>query len=279
MIDLHTHTTASDGTLSPKELINYAVSKKLNAIAITDHDTISGLKEAENHLKTLNTPLKLINGIELSTNIPKHKFDIHILGLNVDPNNSDFINGLSLILEDRNMRNIKMLKLINELGYSLTLDELKDYAKDSVITRAHIAAILVAKNYFKNNNQVFNDLIGNGKPAYVSRKNVNAKFAIDLLNSTGAIPILAHPTLYGLDSNQLYGLIHELKSYGLKGIESYYSLYTSKQHAHMRNLAKKFNLIEVGGSDYHGDNKPNLDLRVGYGNLNVPDLLLENILV
>lgn len=276
MIDLHTHTTASDGTLTPTELIQYAISKQLTAIAITDHDTIAGLEEARNYLNSQQgkTKLKLINGIELSTNIPKHSFDVHILGLYINPDNIQFIEGLKTIIEDRDRRNKVMISLIQQQGYDLTMDDLLDYAKDSVITRAHVAKVMVQKGYFPTTQAVFNKLIGNSKPAYVPRENVHAKFAIESILASGGIPIIAHPTLYGLDSNGLYGLIDELKSYGLVGIECYYSLYSKVQTDAMRHIAKRFNLLEVGGSDFHGQNKPDTDLGKGLGNLVIPDSLL-----
>lgn len=277
MIDLHTHTIASDGTYSPEELMAYALTKKLKAIAITDHDTINGLAAAHEYLRThhiSNETLELINGIELSTNIPNYDFDVHILGLYVDPSNPIFIEGLVRIIKDRDRRNQVMLKMVRQAGYDITWEEITHYAGDSIITRAHFAKILIQKGYFNNNNEVFNKLIGNGKAAYVRRDNVHAKFAIELIRTSGGIPIIAHPTLYGLDSNGLYSLIDELKGYGLLGIESVYSLYSKKQAAAMSHIAKRFDLLEVGGSDFHGSNKPDNDLAVGYGNLAVPDELL-----
>jgi hypothetical protein len=280
MIDLHTHTIASDGTYSPEELIKYAIQKNLTAISITDHDTIDGLKPAINYMKANNiTPdqLQLINGIELSTNIPKYNFDIHIIGLFINPDDPTFINRLSSVIDDRTRRNTKMLSLIQRAGYDLSLKDVTDYSKDSVVTRSHFAKVLVMKGYFNDTNEVFAKLIGNGKPAYVPREDVHAKFGIELIKNSGGIPIIAHPTLYGLDSNGLYGLIDELKGYGLAGIESYYSLYTKQQTKAMKHIASRFKLLEVGGSDFHGANKIGNDLAVGHGNLNVPDELLVHL--
>jgi len=258
----------------------YALTKNLKAIAMTDHDTISGLKAAHQYLSEHNISketLELINGIELSTYIPKYDFDVHILGLYIDPSNPIFKEGLVRIIEDRERRNGIMLNLVQEAGYDITWKEITDYAGDSIITRAHFAKILIQKGYFDNNNEVFNKLIGNGKAAYVPRDNVHAKFAIELILNSGGIPIIAHPTLYGLDSNGLYALIDELKGYGLIGIESVYSLYSKKQTAAMSHIAKRFGLLETGGSDFHGSNKPGNDLAVGHGNLAVSDELLVTL--
>ena len=280
MIDLHTHTKASDGTYTPEELMEYALTKNLKAIAITDHDTINGLEPAHQYLKDHNISndrLELINGIELSTNIPKYDFDVHILGLFVDPSNPVFQEGLVRIIKDRERRNVIMLKLVQEAGYDITWKEITDYAGDSIITRAHFAKILIQKGYFNTNNEVFNKVLGNGKAAYVPRDNVNAKFAIELILNSGGIPVIAHPTLYGLDSNGLYALIDELKGYGLVGIESVYSLYSKKQAAAMSHIANRFGLLETGGSDFHGSNKPGNDLAVGHGDLCVADELLAKL--
>jgi predicted metal-dependent phosphoesterase TrpH len=277
MIDLHSHTTASDGTYTPTELIQYAIEKKLNALAITDHDTIDGLAEAGNYLATQATTsnLKLINGIELSTNIPKYPFDIHILGLYINPHDPIFLEGLKTILEDRNRRNKVMISLIQKNGYNITMNDIIDYSKDSVVTRAHVAKVLVSKGYFQTTGEVFNKLIGNNKPAYVPRDNVHAKFAIECIKNSGGIPVIAHPTLYGLSSNGLYALIDELKTYGLMGIECYYSLYSKLQTQAMIHIAKRFDLFETGGSDFHGLNKPDTDLGNGLGKLIIPDSLLQ----
>lgn len=275
MIDLHTHTTASDGTDSPSSLIDYAIEKKLKAIAITDHDTIRGLQEATQYADILDTDLEVIPGIEFSTGLPGYDFDIHILGLFIDPDNKVFTKGLEDILADRNARNQRLVALLNKLDYKITMEELQVYGGGSVLTRAHFASVLVQKGYFENNTYAFEELLGNGKPAFIPRENVSTEAVIKLINQTGGISAIAHPTLYKLSEEKLFQLIKTLKSFGLKAIESYYSLYDSQQHHHMRNLAKHFGLLEVGGSDYHGGNKKNLDLGNGYGNLIVPDRLLD----
>lgn len=280
MIDLHTHTIASDGTYSPEELMAYALDKNLTAIAITDHDTTNGLQAAHKYLQdhqiTADT-LELINGVEFSTNLPQYDFDVHILGLFLNLEDQTFKEGLVTIIKDRERRNGIMLKLVREAGYDITWQDITDYAGDSVITRAHFAKVLIQKGYFNNNNEVFQKLIGNGKVAYVPRDNVHSKFAIELIKNSGGIPVIAHPTLYGLDSNGLYALIDELKGYGLVGIESVYSLYSKKQSAAMAHIANRFGLLETGGSDFHGDNKPGNDLAVGHGNLNISDELLVKL--
>lgn len=279
MIDLHTHTTASDGTLTPSELISAAFKLNLKGLAITDHDTVDGLKEAYNTYLNQEkcNQLELIPGIELSTNLPRFASDIHILGLYLNPNHATLTTNLKRIITDRNLRNDKMIQAINDAGYPLTMKEVLEMFGDSVITRAHFAKILVSKGYFANTTPVFKSLLGNGCKAYVARQDVDPKVAIQTIRDAGGVAILAHPTLYGLDLNGLYSLIDELKSYGLEGIETFYSLYTPNQHKMIAGLATRFNLVMTGGSDFHGDNKPHIKLGVGLGNLNVPDYLLEEI--
>ncbi len=272
MIDLHTHTTASDGTLTPIELIDSAIACNLTAVAITDHDTIDGLQEAAEYIASKGMdPDFLVNGIELSTSMPEYIFDIHILGLFIDPHNEVFKEGLSAIVNDRHQRNLKMLERIREEGFDLTYEELPAAFGDCIITRSHVAELLVEKGYFRDTREVFMKLIGNGMPAHVPRQEVHTRFAIDFILKSGGIPFLAHPVLYNLDSNTLYALLDKLKGYGLVGIESMYSQYTAGDTRAMRHLAKRFGLLEVGGSDFHGGNRPGNLLGTGYGNLDVPD--------
>ena len=277
MIDLHTHTTASDGTYSPEQLIDYALEKEIKAIAITDHDTIDGLVQAKKYMQEKNissSQLELINGIELSTNIDKYDFDIHIVGLFMDIHNPVFEKELHRIYEDREQRNQKMVQSLQNDNYDISLKELKEHSKDSIITRSHFANLLVKKGYYSKTKEVFNQLIGNGKKFYIPREDMSSESAIQFIRKSGGIPILAHPTLYPLDSNGLYSLVDLLKNYGLLGIETYYSLYTKQQTKAMINIAERFSLLKSGGSDFHGANKPGNDLGVGYGTLHVPDNLL-----
>lgn len=278
MIDLHTHTTASDGTYSPKELIDLALNKNLTALAITDHDTIDGYLEAKAYYQTLpqeQQTMKLLSGIEFSTTLPNYSFDIHILGLNFNPDDEKFTASVSGIVADRDRRNAKMLQLLQEKGYKITQSEIDDFCQDSIVTRAHFAKLLVNKGYFPSTAEAFQKLLGNDGPVYVPREDVHAKKAIELIHSAGGIAALAHPTLYGLESYGLYALIDELKQYGLTAIEGYYSLYSKQQRAAILNIAQRFSLDVVGGSDFHGENKPGNQLGTGYGQLVVPDHLLS----
>ena len=273
MVDLHTHTTASDGTFSPSELVAYAIEKKLSALAITDHDTIAGLKEA--FAAASNSNLELIPGIEFSTEY-KGK-DIHIVGLNIDYDNPFFVEKLERFIDSRDVRNEKMCHLLTEKGLPVTLDELKERFPDSVITRAHFARYLLEQGYITQLETAFTKYIGDNGPCYVAREKVNPVQAIRLILEAGGIPVLAHPILYKLPTKELDELVAYLSKNGLIGIEAIYSTYNRADEACIRQLAKKYNLHVSGGSDFHGKNKPYIDLGVGRGNLKVPDEVWANL--
>ncbi len=278
MIDLHTHTTASDGTYSPEALINYALEKKLKAVAITDHDTIKGVIAGHHYISSQGIPpttLELISGIEFSTTVPSYPFDIHIVGLFIQHDHPDFVNGLEHIYHDRQIRNREILTLLQQNNYAITQEQLNTYYKGSVITRSHIADFLVQQGYFSTTKDVFHQLIGNHCPCYVPRKDVSAEKAIQLIKKSGGKAVLAHPTLYPIQSNTLYALVDQLKSYGLSAIETYYTLYSPQETQAMLHIAKRFNLLPSGGSDFHGANKPKNDLGHGQGHLHVPNHILD----
>ena len=276
MIDLHTHTTASDGTYSPIQLIDYAIEKKLKALAITDHDTVEALFEALNYMTSITSTstLELIQGIEFSTNHPDYSFDIHILGLFIDCHHSKFIKGLQSIYEDREARNEKMAHKLRTLGYPITLDAIKKTFPKSVITRAHFAQYLVKHHDFDSMKDVFQKLLGNDQPGYVPREHVPTKDIVALLNETGAIAGLAHPTLYGLKGDHILSFMDAMKKLGVTAVETYYSLHSPTETRMLQNFAKRLDLLQIGGSDFHGANKPGNDLGIGYGHLHVPESLL-----
>lgn len=273
MVDLHTHTTASDGTFSPAQLVAYAVEKGLSALAVTDHDTIAGLKEALE--ASQGTGLEVIPGIEFSTEY-KGK-DIHIVGLNIDFENPFFVEKLERFIDSRNVRNEKMCELLTEKGLPVTIKQLKERFPDSVITRAHFARFLLEQGYIGQLETAFNKYIGDNGPCYVPREKVNPVQAIRLILEAKGIPVLAHPILYKLPAKELEELVAYLAKHGLMGIEAIYSTYNRADEALIRQLAKKYNLSISGGSDFHGKNKPYIDLGVGRGNLKVPDEVWANL--
>ncbi|MFP4697979.1 MAG: PHP domain-containing protein [Eubacteriales bacterium] len=272
-VDLHVHSNNSDGTMTSTELVNYANEKGLKAIALTDHDTIIGVQEAKKAGKKCKT--EIISGIELSTLY--NKLDIHILGLFIDENNSTFIKKLEEFISSRHYRNEKMIKQLNNLGLDISNKDLINETGDGVITRAHFARVLLNKGYISSIEEAFKKYIGQGCPAYIPREKITPEKAINLVLSAKGIPILAHPFLYNLSDDELNSLVKKLAEKGLKGIETIYSLHSQEQERYLRNLAKKYNLLISGGSDFHGSNKEHIDLGVGMGNLKVPYSIVEKM--
>lgn len=277
-IDLHVHSTASDGSYTPSELVHYAIKKGLIAFALTDHDTTSGIDEALNEAELINdfSPIKVIPGIELSAEY-KGK-DIHILGLNIDYRNKEFQKKIEFFRNIRAERNVKMIELLNEHGFKITEEQLKERFKDAVITRAHFAIMLVECGYVKDKDIAFKKYLNPGCPCYVPRTRINVIDAISLIHLANGKAVLAHPLLYHFSEAELDSLVALLKENGLQGIEAIYSSNKWNDESRMKQLAKKYDLFITGGSDFHGLAKPTLDLGIGYGDLKVPEKLLSNIL-
>ncbi|MDE6620987.1 MAG: Cof-type HAD-IIB family hydrolase [Lachnospiraceae bacterium] len=272
-VDLHVHSRCSDGTLTPSELVDYAVKKGLCAVALTDHDTVDGLDEMMEYAK--GKPIEVIPGIEYSTEYNNR--DVHIVGLFIDHMSPVFLEYLTRFKQSRTDRNHKLCANLRGAGIDITYEALLDAFPGAVITRAHYAAFLLDKGYVKSRSEAFERYLGDNTPYFVHREKVTPEEVIDVTLRAGGIPILAHPTLYKLGREQLDVLVRRLKNAGLMGIECCYSTYTPSEEKQMRALAEKFDLLPSGGSDFHGANKPGLDLAVGYGKLFVPDGLLADM--
>ncbi len=279
MIDLHVHSTYSDGTFSTKELVDYAIEKGLSAFALTDHDCVSGLKEITEYAaslkeKGINAP-RVIPGIELSTDY--NGSEVHVVGLFIDYESKAFKDYIDNFVKSRLERNLEMCKKLSDAGFDVKYEDLLNEFPGAVITRAHVANHMQRKGYVKSKQEAFERYIGNYGPYYVPRKLVTPKLAIELILKSGGVPILAHPILYHLSKNNLDKLVCELKQAGLMGIEAVYSTYTTADERDIRKLAEKYHLLLSGGSDFHGANKEKIDLGEGYGKLYVPDEFLEKI--
>jgi len=287
-IDLHVHSNKSDGTYSPTELVDYAIKKGLAAIALTDHDTTDGLDEIITYAECLRnkatdslteiTPDKvpeIIPGIEFSTEYAGK--DIHILGLYIDYKSQEFEKPLQDFVNSRIIRNEKMCRLLQTAGIDITYEKLLAEFPGRVITRAHYASYLLKRGYIKSMNEAFEKYIGDHCPYFVPREKVTPQDAVQLILKAKGMPLLAHPPLYHMSNNHLDKLVADLKDAGLMGIEAIYSTYSSGEERDMRRLADKYDLLISGGSDFHGENKPNLDLGTGYGKLYVDYSVLEKI--
>lgn len=307
MVDLHVHSTRSDGTYTPAQLVDYARKKGLSAFALTDHDTVDGLAEAlhyaarlrrldavpnilaasdetqtvpaakpDKDISTSASPVpEVIPGIELSSEYQGK--DVHIVGLYIDYHNARFQDYLRGFVASRDARNHKMCTLLQGAGIDITYEKLQSAFPDSVITRAHYAKYMLTHGYIKSMAEAFDRYVGDHCPYYVPREKVTPAQAVALILEADGIPILAHPILYHMSDARLDALVGELKEAGLMGIEALYSTYHACDERQIRGLAEKYNLLISGGSDFHGDNKPGLDLGTGYGKLCVPESVLEKI--
>ncbi len=272
-IDLHVHSIRSDGTMTPKELVDYAVSKGLKAMALTDHDTVDGIDEIMEYAK--DKPVEIIPGIEYSTQYNER--DVHIVGLFIDHKAPVFLAYLARLRQSRIDRNHKLCANLRSAGIDITYEALLAAFPDAVITRAHYAKFLLDKGYVKSRDEAFERYLGDHTPYFVHREKVTPEEVIDVTRRAGGIPVLAHPTLYGLGSEQLDLLIGRLKAAGLMGIETYYSTYSPSEEKKIKALADKYGLLPSGGSDFHGENKPGLDLATGYGRLYIHEEVLAQM--
>ncbi|MDC7220933.1 MAG: PHP domain-containing protein [Spirochaetales bacterium] len=272
LIDLHTHTTASDGTLTPAELVDRAVEKGLAAIAITDHDTIGGIKAAKQRIREISAPLELIPGIELSSNIPRYPSDIHVLGYGIDEDDADLIHDLKTIVNNRD--NQRIIDILKEEGVEITLADVEETAYAGILTRANFGLTIARLGFATDIKDAFRKYVGKGRPAYIPRAEISPHRAVEIILKNKGIPVLAHPFTYKMAEDELETLVSELADRGLKGIECYYSFYGDKEKDHIKTLASRYGLFITGGSDFHGAVKPKIDLGSGPGDLEIPYELL-----
>lgn len=289
IVDLHVHSTKSDGTYTPTELVDYAIEKGLSAFALTDHDTVDGLNEAISYAAFLRetsalsslpssgtkTIPEVIPGIELSTEYEGK--DIHIVGLYIDYTSVSFTTSLQNFMDSRKTRNRKICALLRERKIEITLTMLEEAFPGAVITRAHFAKFLLEHGYVKSIKEAFDRYLGDYAPCFVPREKITPAQAVQLIRNAGGIAVLAHPVLYHMSEKKLEHLLTELKKAGLQAMECIYSTYSPAEERQMRALAGKLNLLISGGSDFHGSNKPGLDLATGYGRLFIPEEILESL--
>jgi len=278
MVDLHVHSTHSDGTLTPARLVEEAMWAGLTALALTDHDTISGNDEflAAGAARGLH----VIAGVEISAQYENPELDgsrdgeMHILGYfpHWNPATAAKLAPLSRIRSARNERNPKIIARLQTLGCNLSYDEVVALAGNEVVGRPHIAAVLVAKGYAKNSQDAFNRYLAKGAPAYVPKAIFPQRDAVQLIAQAGGLPVLAHPKLLGITSIKLLEqIVESLIDAGLRGIEAYYSSHQPADVECYLAIAQRYGLLVTGGSDFHGANKPRIQLGRGFGSLNVPD--------
>ncbi len=276
--DLHTHSIFSDGTASPTEIVENALQLRLSAVALTDHNTIAGLPEflsaAQKYNASSKYPIEAISGIEISTG--HNNKELHIVGLFLQPayfsTVTDFLSNINRQKEESN-RNL--IHALNQAGYHISYDELQAHHQGN-INRAVIASELMKKGYIYNVKEAFKWLLTPASGYYVPPKRLSSLEAISFLHSIHAVPVLAHP-FSDLTQSELCAFLPEAKKAGLVAMETHYANYTKEITGIATKIAKDFGILESGGSDYHGKNKPDIFLGVGKSSLKVPYSFVQNL--
>jgi predicted metal-dependent phosphoesterase TrpH len=272
-VDLHTHSRYSDGSDSPTEVVDAALSAGLTAVALTDHDTLEGTPEA---IDAGSGHIDVIPGVEISCEWSPGA--MHMIVLFLDPNGGPLQDALDEIRQGREVRNRRIVEHLQELGIDITHEEVAVEAGVGLVGRPHIAAVLVRKGVVETPNQAFRDLLGNGRPAYVPRLRLTPEHAIGLSIESGGVPILSHPHTLGLNSAAEYAsTFRHLRDVGLVGLEAHYAEYPPDERLELASVARSHGLIPSGGSDYHGTYRPGVAVGTGHGDLRIPGGLLDEL--
>jgi predicted metal-dependent phosphoesterase TrpH len=280
-VDLHCHSTASDGTLPPAEVARLAQRSGLAGLSLTDHDTIGGVAEAAAEAQRLG--LAFLTGIEISCEYP-HPGTMHILGYGVDPTSDTLRDLTTRLLEGRDNRNPKIIARLNELGVSITMDEVEHEAKATAadsrkpIGRPHIAAVLLRKGYVNSIKQAFDKYLAPGGLAYFDKERLTMRQAMDLVRASGGMPVLAHPIqLRTQNDAELERVVKDLVDLGLVGLETIHSDHDAALVDKYTRLADRYGLLKTGGSDFHGSNKKDIHLGTANGR-RIPFAYMEALL-
>lgn len=272
-VDLHVHSSASDGTDAPERVVAEAAALGLTALALTDHDTLSGVSAAR--AAAARFPIELIPGVELSVDHDGVK--IHMLAYFLEPRSGPLQDRLEDLRTGRATRNTRIVERLNELGYPITMDDVVRQAAGDAIGRPHIADALVATGAIQDRSSAFVDLLGDGGSAYVERERLTAVDAIELTSQSGGVTSIAHPLTIRADASTLRTTFEDLRDVGLAGIEVHYPEHPPPIKAQLMAVASDLGLVATGGSDYHGSGKPGLRIGSGRGDLVVPDSVLEEL--
>ena len=263
--DLHVHSTASDGSLSPSELVALARDHAVDVLAIADHDSVAGLSEARKSAETL--PLTLVPAVELSAVYGSH--DIHLLAYFVDPEDQRLLSRLEELRAARQTRAASIVAGLQGGGFGITMDDVLAVSDGGAVGRSHVARALVSAGHADSVSGAFREYIGRGRPYYVAKAGVSPDEVIAFARSLGAIPVIAHPGITQVDE-----LIPEMIEQGLLGIEAYHADHSPEQCTYYAQLAASHGVLVTGGTDYHGPNAPNPDL----GSVDVPDSAVRALL-
>ncbi len=251
------HTVHSDGTLTPRELVVRAKSRELSCVALTDHDTINGIREAQSTGEKIG--VEVIAGVEIS--VVFEPGTMHILGYFLDIENQNLLKGLRGIQNDRRERNPKIIKKLNALGISITLEEVIQVSGGDQVGRPHFARVLMDKGYAASPEEVFKKYLGKGCPAYVDKRKVSSERAIKMIRDAGGVASLAHPKQLKVSQGKAFeSEIAKLADQGLSGLEVYSSCQSKEEASYYKEVANRTGLVATGGSDFHGANKPKIEL-------------------
>lgn len=276
MIDLHIHSTNSDGSETPERLVALGQQAGLTAMALTDHDTMAGVEAFLTACRACG--MTGIAGMEISAAVDEGHGSLHILGYGVDPYHPLVKENLGRVLDGRAWRNERILEKLNGLGLELEWAEVQDCAGEDLVGRVHFAQALIDRDYVSAVAEAFDKYLAKGRPAYVDRYRLYPEEGIHMIREAGGVAVIAHPFSWEEDERLLEAGVRELKAAGLAGLEAVYAEYTPEQTVTLLRLAKRLELLTTGGSDYHGLAKPDIALGRGFGALDVSDAYLPPLL-
>jgi predicted metal-dependent phosphoesterase TrpH len=279
-IDLHIHSTASDGTLTPVEILRQAEQLHLGAISITDHDTLKGSMDLLEAADV--SPVRVISGIEISA-FPPDSFTVagsfHILGYGIRLNDPVLNHNLEKLQHARENRNPFIINRLNEMGVDISIEEVFQTSGEAQVGRPHIAQLMIKKGFVRSIDEAFDIYLGFNKPAYVEKYKLTCRQAIEMIAAAGGTPVLAHPFLLGIpDVSRMKSIVAALKEMGMQGIEVFYPDHSPENVTLYLELARKFDLVVTGGTDFHGAIKPNIQLGCGRGDFFIPYSLYEMLM-
>jgi 3',5'-nucleoside bisphosphate phosphatase len=274
MIDLHTHTTCSDGTLSPAVLVRKARETGLTALAVTDHDTTDGLDEALEEAR--DGPLRIIPGIEIEVQF--HPGEFHLLGLGLRDWGGPLAKAMEDIKQRRHERNLWILERMREEGWDIRYEDVRRQADSDLIARPHFAAALVEKKIVRNTKQAFEKYLATGRPFYTRKEALPLDEAVSLIKAAGGRPVIAHPLSLYLSWGKLPARLEEFREIGLEGLEAFHPGANKRKAERLVQLADKLGFFVTGGSDYHGDMRKDRQLGISSDGRTVPDEYLAPFL-
>ena len=266
LVDLHLHSTASDGIFSPKDIVRLAKEGGLSLIALTDHDTTAGVAEAQAEGKRVG--IDVVAGVEISLDFPRGTF--HMIGLFIDPDDRDLIAALAELRESRDLRNRGLVERLGKIGLPVDLDEVTAHAGGEVVARPHFARAMIARGYVGTNQEAFDLYLARGRPAYVERTRLSGADAISFVHAAGGVAVLCHPFTLELNDAALLAFAREQAAEGLDAMEVIYSTRDPAREAIRRRIATEAGLLESGGSDFHGHTKKDRRAGLKARNLRIP---------